>query len=92
MLRVIICPEANKEHRDSPRQYAHTHHYSNTICLARAFYTLPKKHKLGIILHELGHLAGAEGEDEADAVASRLFGVSISRVDSEWGDNLEAIL
>lgn len=91
MLKVKICRKVNEEHKNNCRQYAHTYHYSNTICLARAFYDLPNYHKIGIILHELGHLAGARGENEADIIVGQLFGIAIDRIDSEWGDNLEAV-
>ncbi len=73
------------------RQYAHTMHHPNTICLARAFYRLPSHHKLGILLHELGHLAGAMGEREADLLAQEMFGIEINRVSTKWGEELESV-
>ena len=90
-LRVHICKEAEEEHDGNVRQYAHTMHHPNTICLSRAFYRLLSHHKLGILLHELGHLAGAVGEREADQLAQEMFGVKVRRVSTRWGEELESV-
>lgn len=83
------CPEANAEHRESRRQYAHVGHLPRTICLAYAARRLGRRHIRGLLAHELGHLlAGhAEGlrddapervrEDEADAAALKFLGVRV---------------
>ena len=85
------CLEADKEHGENRRQYAHTFHYPQTICLADAFWSLPKKHRDGIILHELGHLlAGVEAsEDAANEAVEDSTGARIEYVNSRWGPNLE---
>jgi len=90
-LRVRMCEEAEDEHDGSMRQYAHTMHHPNTICLSKAYYRLPSHHKLGILLHELGHLAGAVGEREADQLAQEMFGIEICRVSTKWGEGLESV-
>ena len=91
MLRVKVCREADAEHRKSIRQYAHTMHYPNTICIADAFYDLPEKHKIGIVLHELGHLMGAEAEDDADNIIWEVFQIKLYRKHSRYGRNLETV-
>ncbi len=91
-MRVKVCGKADKEHKQSKRQYAHTNHYPNTICISLAFYSLPLKIKLGIILHELGHLMGEKNEDKADDIIHRAFDITIYRVDNiKFGENLESI-
>jgi hypothetical protein len=85
------CLEADKEHGANQRQYAHTFHYPETICVAEAFWTLPKRYRDGVILHEIGHLlAGVEASEKAanDAVEERT-GARIEYVDSKYGPNLE---
>ncbi len=94
MLRVRVehCAEADREHRRNRRQYAHTFHRGDdVICVAEAYFGLPSRIKAGIFLHELGHLAGADGESEADALAEALSGVAIRRVDTPYGANLETV-
>lgn len=94
MLRVIVrhCGEADAEHAESMRQYAHTYHRAgNVICVAQAFFDLPPKIKAGILFHEMGHLAGAVGEQAADRLIEELMGIQIHRVDTRYGDNLESI-
>lgn len=95
MKKVYIehCLLADKQHKISKRQYAHVFHKpkDNIICVAKAFYSLPYRFKMGLILHELGHLAGATGEKQADKLATELFGIEVKREDSKYGDNLETI-
>lgn len=91
MIRIKLCKDADAEHHKSERQYAHVGHRKGTICIAYAFNRLPLKLQLGILLHELGHLAGAEGEDEADRLATKLFGVKVKREDTEYGAKLETV-
>lgn len=90
-VRLRYCEDAESEHKESVRQYAHTGHRKNTICLAQAFDSLPEKIKRGILFHELGHLFGADGEEEADRLAWTMFGVKIKRIDSVYGNNIESV-
>lgn len=90
-MQVVLCKRADKEHEQSIRQYAHTQHYKETICLSQAFYKLPLELKVGIILHEIGHLLGEKNERRADEVIEEIFGISIHRVDTRYGKNLESI-
>lgn len=90
-VKIRECPLADREHTISRRQYAHTYHRANTICVARAYSRLPMEFKLGILFHELGHLLGAVDELEADRLAEKAFGVRIERVDSKHGEWLECL-
>ncbi len=86
------CKLADKEHTTNKRQYAHTFHYNDgRICVANAFYILPIRLRLGILLHELGHLLGAIKELEADRLINKVYGISIKRINTKYGDNLETI-
>ncbi len=91
--RIRICPVANLEHKISKRQYAHTYHYPNVICVAEDFLDLPDEHYYGILYHEIGHLlAGPEGgEKDADRAVLKTMGIKIKYKDSKYGDNLEYI-
>ena len=89
--KLKICSIANKEHKKSIRQYAHVGCRKDTICVAKEYYKLPGRIQLGILYHELGHIAGAHGEAEADRLAERIYGVRISRIDTVYGDHLEYI-
>ena len=91
MVRVHWCLEADKEHEEAQRQYAHTGHYGGIVCVANAYFDLPPRIRVGILLHEFAHVAGAEGEREADRLAKVLFGIEIRRVDTEYGEDLEMI-
>jgi len=88
---VEWCRVAERDHTRSRRQYAHTGHVKGVICVARAYYTLPVKYRVGVLLHEFGHLAGARDEMDADALAFKLFGVEVERADSVWGKDLEVV-
>lgn len=90
-IRVKHCKDSDKDHAKSIRQYAHVGHKPNVICVAKAFYKLPSKIRAGLILHELGHLAGADGEQQADRLATKLFGIKVRRINSKYGHNLETI-
>ena len=90
-IYIEHCKIADKHHKQDKRNYAHTYHYADTICIAKAFNRLPDNFKWGIILHELGHLAGAHKEPEADKLAYELYGIRIYRVDSKYGNCLETI-
>lgn len=93
MIRLKLCQLADQEHADAQRQYAHTLHHRNTICVARAFWKIPIEIQLGLLLHELGHLIDPDEDSELwiDRLASRTFGIHIHRVDTPYGNNLEYI-
>ena len=78
-IKVMWCALADKEHRKRQRQFAHTYHKKNMICLARAIMGLPLHNIQGIIWHELGHLViGPKGSEEAaNRKAKKLCGHQI---------------
>lgn len=88
-----FCRAAEHEHKRSPRQYAHTFHYRNTICTSHALWKLPKRHRDAILLHEIGHLLA--GKDATEAEANRAIrertGQEILYIDSAYGDDLESL-
>jgi len=90
---VEECAQANQEHRDSQRQYAHVFHRDQVICIAHAFWQLPERLRLAILLHEAGHLiAGPRGgELAANRAAERYSGIPIEYQDCRWGAQLESI-
>lgn len=90
---VEECAQANQEHHDSQRQYAHVFHKDGVICVAHAFWTLPERLRLAILLHEAGHiLAGPRGgELAANRAAERYSGVPIGYQDCTHGEELEWI-
>ena len=93
-IKLKICPQADREHKLSKRQYGHTFHYPNKICVCRAFYRLPENHSYAIIAHEIGHILGGKNETEewVDRISNQWFGIKIKYVDSyQWGDQLEWI-
>ncbi len=95
--RIVVhhCHEADTEHAESRRQYAHVgHHEGTVICVARAFDTLPLEYQRGLIFHELGHLALLDlhpnhSEREADLVAWYRYRVKIEYQNSEHGRRLQ---
>lgn len=93
-VRWRHCVQADEEHRENLRQYAHTYHYAETICLAKSFWQLPKSYRDGIILHEIGHLlAGPQGnEDDANRAVEQWSGAKIHYVDSPYGNELERLI
>jgi hypothetical protein len=84
MRRAILrsCHEADRDHARDPRAFAHVGHHAGAVCLAHGIVFLPRGFILGILLHELGHLAllpGDHSEAEADQAGGRLAGVRIRR-------------
>lgn len=92
-MRIIRCSICDKEHERNVRQYAHTYHFANTICLSRAFRSLPMEHKIGVLLHEIGHLlAGPNGtEERANELIYETLGIRIWYVNSPYGEHLEYV-
>jgi hypothetical protein len=72
------CKLVEQDHKEDNRVYAHVFHKpKKTICLARAFDRLPLGHKIGIMLHEIGHLMSNGGEAEADLWVNDHLGIDI---------------
>ena len=90
-ITIGICKEANRDHKRSKRQYAHTFHHKNCICVADSMMWLPSKIFWAIMAHELGHIiAGYEGsEQDANRAANRFFSIKIKYRDCKHGKHLE---
>src|SRR3972149_5499618 len=59
ILSFIIlrdCHVAEKEHKKSFRQFAHTGHYPRVICVCEDMFKLPNNYIAGLIVHECGHI------------------------------------
>lgn len=74
---IIGCPIAEKDHKDSPRQYAHALHLDNVICVTHKMEELPTKNLVGIFFHEFGHILGGNEENEADMLIMENFNIVI---------------
>jgi uncharacterized cupin superfamily protein len=91
------CSWADREHEKSFRQYAHTFHRKNVICVAESFSDLPSQNQFGILLHELGHLAypNIEDEQKIDELIYVLSGIRIYREKTvetvQTGDLMNAV-
>lgn len=60
-VRMAYCPQADREHRKSWRQFSHACHQKNVVCWARAAgKELTDTEIYGIAAHELGHIVGEE--------------------------------
>jgi hypothetical protein len=88
-----FCKQADHEHKRSKRQYAHTYHHEDVICLSEAFQDLPVQHYWAIFAHEIGHLiAGYEGDERAaNRAANKHFKIKILYRDSKFGKRLEVV-
>src|SRR5271157_5521159 len=95
MTNIEICPLAEKEHKKSHRQYAHTLHFDNTICISKELLELPFGYVCGLILHEFGHLNLQDIQHEeldADLAGGSLAGVVIERRSTDsYGEYLEHV-
>lgn len=87
--KIKECELANREHKESKRQYAHVFHNINTICIAHAMRNLPATHYYGILAHEIGHLISGGGERQADRIMYETYGIKIRYKDSKYGNRLE---
>lgn len=82
-IYTMACSQANREHLDSSRQYCHVGHRKNTICYAKATDDLALEWKLGLAIHEFGHLIlqheGIEdhSEDEANKTGGQACGIRV---------------
>lgn len=97
-MSIIIrrCALADREHKESERQYAHVHHAKgkNIICVAGAWVMLPLQSEMGLIAHELGHLLAGDKEhteDEADRLGNKFFSVTIKYKNTIYGDRLQYV-
>jgi S-adenosylmethionine hydrolase len=92
-IKVLHCSEADAEHRKAKRQYAHTFHLRNVICVASAWINLPEEWKYGILLHEIGHLGAGQDASErsANKDVKEYIGVKIHYRDGKYGNRLESI-
>lgn len=95
-LKIVTCPVAEKDHALSVRQYAHTMHRPQTICVAEAFWALPERHFFALLAHELGHVLAAEAglestEKEADQAAEKYFGIKILYKETRYGHRLQTL-
>ncbi len=93
-IAIKVCPLANAEHERSMRQYAHVFHKPNVICVASAFQSLPLGYRLGVLLHEFGHLAlgGCDhSEQQADGEVLWRYGIRIQRRSYNGARRLECV-
>jgi len=83
VLRKIKFRECNNipgdlETGDKSRYFAHTGHFGNTVCVSKDFSRLPVKNRIGILIHEIGHiLSGVTDEPSADLYILDNFGIQI---------------
>ncbi len=95
IVRLRGCRDADSDHVRSRRQYAHTGHYKDTICLASTFLSLPLSHQAGLFAHEIGHIIMMKrrkdhNEPDADKAAERFLGVTIRyATTTPWGEDLQ---
>lgn len=91
MYKLGNCKLVEKEHAEGKRQYAHVFHIRNQVCLARAFAELPQRYRLGILMHEYGHiLAGPDGgELEANEALMKKTGIHVFYGPTHHGLGLE---
>jgi hypothetical protein len=92
-VKWTYCKTVEEEHRQHKRQYAHSFHFPNTICTSKALWTLPKRHRDAILLHEVGHLlAGPDAsEEDANRAIEKCSGLKIDYVDTRYGEDLETL-
>ena len=98
MIIVQTCHLAAAEHMRNARSFAHVFHReapdAEVICVAPEYYDLPVEFKVGVFLHELGHLAlknREHTEEDADRKAERMSGIRIYRREYGRAKNLECI-
>jgi len=79
------CPLADSDHWDVWRVHAHVGHEPNAICLCHDFEGLPDPCKIGILLHEYGHLFGGNSDAEADLWVEEELGIDLDYVETlQW--------
>lgn len=98
-LKIKFCRLADKDHKRSKRQYAHTYHYPWTICFAKAAKNLKPREFAAIFAHEIGHLLAGPGdglphaavERAANRAANEYFGTKIRYRDSGRGRRVQVL-
>jgi hypothetical protein len=92
-FKIEQCKLADKEHAEELRQYSHTFHRKNVICVAKDLWSLPELIWLAILLHEVGHLFAGQrgGENAANKQIKTRYGITIYYRDSRYGSDLEWI-
>lgn len=74
-VKLRYCSAADKEHRQSWRQFMHAWHFPGVICSARAVESLDKANQVGLIGHEIGHAHYLlRGEEHSEASANKKGG------------------
>jgi hypothetical protein len=78
----VGCPRVEEDRRSLPgvegrRAFAHVMHIPGAVCVAREAADLPLPVKLGLLVHEVGHLIGGPGEDDADIAALEALGLRV---------------
>jgi hypothetical protein len=63
---LVRSREADDNHRRNPRLFAFVVDGSDTINVCAAMETIPADVRIGLLLHELGHLRRSMDEVEAD--------------------------
>jgi hypothetical protein len=76
-VKLYPCPRAEKDNQERRRTVAHSGHKSNTICYAGRLFLLPRYMRVGILLHEFGHLGGGHEEPDADTWVLKHLDVEI---------------
>jgi len=64
--RVIRDSYNDPGHPDHLRAWAHVGHMPGVLCVNPLYFALPPTVKIGIVLHEIGHI-GCGGGDEMEA-------------------------
>jgi hypothetical protein len=64
---LVRSKVADENHRKSPRLFAFVEEQKNAINVSSAMDALPPDIRMGLLLHELGHIHGSMDEVEADA-------------------------
>lgn len=94
-IKVEHCKDADQEHAESRRQYAHTLHKKGVICVASSFFDLPENVRLGLLLHEVGHILldrkPGHSEDAANDAVYKASGVRVYYRDGKHGPEVEWI-
>lgn len=86
-LGLIYCKNINNERKGkkdpkSARYFSHVGHIDNFICIAKDFDGLDLPVRLGILLHEIGHIWTQLGEEpEADLEIFNTLGIIINYTD-----------
>lgn len=85
---MVFWGPLDREHESNCRRYAQMIPSSYRFEFARAILSLPPRHRLGLLAHEVGHLIairnhGDDSEDGADLWARKGLGITIG-YDMSW--------